>query len=401
MGTMTTTLDLGGRETGLEHGCGGGCAGGSDGCGCGGGCATCWSVAERPRWFAGQLVTPGDLEALQQWVLGRSRRHNRLVHGWGVACGLAVNATTSPVTGETVPWSVTVGSGYALSGCGDEVCVPTTVTIDVRQPRPEGSDGCAPPTDPWCAPVRERREPEQTYYLAVSYDEQPTRPVRSSGCGCGCEDDPCEYSRVRETYALAILDKLPDCYTTDAGPYLGNVRGAASSALGEIQESLTCSPGIRELGTRPCPDCCSTWVVLADLQVDAAGTLTVDPLAHRRFIASFGSFAFSCPSGVQASGSETFNRAELSVLKGAFATALADEIETADAATIGAQPALQIRGAGRSKAFRDLVGGRTVAELAKSDLGALTAAGRAAGVDPEDVDHLYSVAVMVTKMAGQ
>lgn len=398
MSTTTTTLDLGTRDTGLDGGCGCGSGGGCGG-GCGG-CTTCGSVAERPRWFAGQLVTPGDLEALQQWVLGRSRHHNRLVHGWGVVCGLAVSGSTSPVTGESLPWSVTVESGDALSGCGDEVCVPSTVVIDIRQPRPEGSDVCAPPVDPWCVPVRERREPDRTYYLALRYDEQHTRPVRSSGCGCGCDDDPCEFSRVRETYALAILDELPDCYDTDPDRDPGNVR-AEGSVVGEIREALTCSPRIRTLGTRPRPDCCSPWVVLADLKVDAAGTVTVDPLAHRRFTASFGSYAFSCPSGVKPSGGETFNRAEINVLKGSFATALADDIEAADRQTIVAQPALQLRGASRSKAFRELVGDRTVAELAKSDLGALTAAGRAAGVDPEDLDHLYSVAVMVARMTGQ
>src|SRR3954454_10330538 len=119
MSTTTTTLDLGTHDTGLHGGCG--CGGGSAGCSGGcrtDGCVTCAGARERPRWFAGQLVTPGDLEDLQQWVLGRSRRHNRLVHGWGVVCGLAVSASTSPVTGEGLPWSVTVESGYALSGCG-------------------------------------------------------------------------------------------------------------------------------------------------------------------------------------------------------------------------------------------------------------------------------------------
>lgn len=396
-----TTLDLGTRDTGLTGGCTGGCGGG---CGddCGGGtpgCTGCGDVAERPRWFAGQLVAPGDLEALQQWVLGRSRRHNRLVHGWGVACGLAVSATTSPVTGEGVSWSVTVDAGYALSGCGDEVCVPSSVTVDIRQPRPEGADVCAPPVDPWCAPVRERRDPERTYYLAVRYAEQPTRPVRSTGCGCGCDDDPCEYSRVRETYALAILDELPACYDTEMPGDEDDVR--AAGATGAVREAISCSPRIRELGTRPCPDCCSPWVVLADLRVDAAGTVTVDPLAHRRFIASFGSFAFSCPPAVKPAGGQTFNTAEINVLKGSFASALAADIETADADMIVATPALQLRGASRARAFRDLVGDRTVAELAASDLGALTAAGRAAGVDPEDLDHLYSVAVMVARMTRQ
>jgi hypothetical protein len=394
MSTTTTTLDLGLRGTGLDGGCGsGGCGcggGGGGGGGCGtGGCSTSGTVTERPRWFAGQLVGPGDLEALHQWVLGRARRHNRLLHGWGVVCGLAVNPTTSPRTGEIVPWSVTVEPGYGLSGCGDEVCVPAAVKVDIRQPQPDGGEVCAPPVDPWCAPVRERRDPERTYFLAIRYAEQLTRPVRSTGCGCGCQDDPCEYSRVAETYVLAILDELPPCYV-EAEP--------GSGMAADIREAISCSARMQQLGTRPCPDCCSPWVVLADLTVDAAGTVAVDPLAHRRFIASFGAVAFTCAPVIRPVDA-TLSKAELDVLRNSFVTAAAEVVETAEPERIVATPALQLKGASRTKAFRELIGDRSVAELAKSDLEALTAAGRAAGVEPADVDHLHSLALLVTKIA--
>lgn len=227
-----------------------------------------------------------------------------MLHGWGVSCGLTVRETTSVVTGEAEPWSLTVGAGYALSACGDEVCVPDPVRIDIRQPRPEGDDACAPPVDPWCAPVRVRRDPQRIYYLAIRYAEEHRRPVRSGGCGCGCDDDPCEYSRVGETYALAVLDALPDCYQEDLREEPDRVVSHAragssasappSSSLEARREAVGCSDRIRRLGTRPCPDCCSPWIVLADLTVDTKGTVTVDPLSHRRFLASFGSYGFSC-----------------------------------------------------------------------------------------------------------
>ncbi|GGK63514.1 hypothetical protein GCM10011509_09900 [Ornithinimicrobium pekingense] len=310
MSAHVRTVELGVGESGLTEGCRG-CGGGTAGCGthgrdcdCGGHrCATCGGASERPRWFAGQLVGPSDLEALQQWVIGRNRRHNRMLHGWGVACGLTVTQTLDQ-QGAAQPWSVTVGEGYALSGCGDEVCVPGPVRIDIRQPRPDGVDGCAPPVDPWCAPVRQRRDPERTYYLAVRYAEEQRRPVRTA-CDCGCDDNPCEYSRVGETYTLAVLDSLPDCYQEDlreqphqdvsyAAPRNTSSTTNKTSAVETLQEAVGCSERIRRLGTRPCPDCCSPWVVLADLKVDTRGTVTLDPLSHRRFLASFGSYGFSC-----------------------------------------------------------------------------------------------------------
>lgn len=387
--STTTRLDLGLATAGLDDDCG--CGGG----GCGGGTA----VSERPRWFAGQLVGPGDLEAMQQWVLGRSRRHNRLIHGWGVACGLAVDVTTAPTTGELVPWSVTVTPGYALSACGDEVGVPTTVRIDIRQPRPAGADVCAPPVDPWCAPVRERRDPERTYYLAIRYAEQLTHPVRATGCGCGCGDDACEPSRVTETYALAILDELPDCYEERrAEDYQAVYPDAASSSLGVagIREAFGCTPEIRRTGTRSCPDCCSPWVVLADLTVDSAGTVTVDPLTHRRFLPSLGSLAFTCEPSTQSR--RELGQAEMSALRSSFASGAVDVVDDAQPESALAAPAVQLRGGSRSRQLRTLLGDRTVAELARADVAALSAAGQAVGIDPEDVDHLHSLAMLVTRL---
>jgi hypothetical protein len=140
-------------------------------------------------------------------------------------------------------------------------------------------------------------------------------------------------------------------------------------------------------------------VVLADLTVDSAGTVTVDPLAHRRFTASFGSFAFSCAPMERPD--RDLSAAEVAVLRNSFASTAAEAVETAEPEKFLAVPAWQLRGASRSNAFRSLIGDRTVAELARSDLDTLTAAGRSAGIDPEDIDHVHSLALLVTKIASK
>jgi hypothetical protein len=398
MSSVTTTVDLGLDESGLTHGCVE-CSGRAAGCGCSGNgagdCGCSEGTLERPRWFAGQLVGPADLEAVQTWVLTRSRRHNRLLHGWGVVCGLTVNATTSMVTGESEPWSVTVGAGLALSGCGDEVSVPCAVRLDIRQPQPSGSDTCAPPVDPWCAPVRQRRDPARTYYLAVRYAEESRRPVRSGGCGCGCDGDPCEYSRIGETAAIAVLSELPDCYTDVEDRYEVAAKGGN---LGTRGSALGCSPEIRELGSRPCPRCCSPWVVLADLRVSADGSVEVDPLAHRRFVAALPGLAFSCAPAIENVEAMALTGAVRSTIATAFAPAAAEIAHTGDAEIILAQPATLLRGGRGSTAVREVLGDLSVADLAQSDAAGLRRLAVEHKADADVVSRLHELAKVVTRL---
>src|SRR2546421_8213594 len=88
---------------------------------------------ERTRFFPRQLVTPGDLTQDQEYFRAKLRRHNRLLHGWGVVCGAGV--TTGPKVSE-----VTVHPGYVLGPFGDEIVIDDPVTIDMCR---EGLDGTA------------------------------------------------------------------------------------------------------------------------------------------------------------------------------------------------------------------------------------------------------------------
>jgi len=80
--------------------------------GCCGGTSTntCDStIAELPRYYPRQLITPDDLTLEQNYFRDRMRRHNRLLHGWGVACGAIVCPATTPNPDGTmsfVPWEV-------------------------------------------------------------------------------------------------------------------------------------------------------------------------------------------------------------------------------------------------------------------------------------------------------
>ncbi|MGH3368585.1 MAG: hypothetical protein ACRDPR_01155 [Nocardioidaceae bacterium] len=171
-----------GRDAGV-CGCGGG-----GNCGCGGSACQVLKAVERPRFFAGQLLSDDDLRSEQEYMLAKNRLHNRYLHGWGVVCGLELGC-------GDCPGYVTVRSGYGIDPCGNDVLVPCAQQFDViaairacrdaqRRKRPDcdpyqppGENPCDDATEHWCITVR--------------YDEQQRRPTTAlraqsaSSCGSG------------------------------------------------------------------------------------------------------------------------------------------------------------------------------------------------------------------------
>jgi hypothetical protein len=269
---MATTTTL---ET---HGGCGGCGGpGNDGC-------DDPSGLQRTRFFPRQLVGPEDFTQDQRYFREKHRRHNRMLHGWGVVCGVEVTLA-GDADNEPEPYTVCVAPGYVLGPYGDEILVDGTVAFDVRRVADDVRGGCPPPADPWCAPVKVDRRDGTPFYLAIRYEECQARPVQTeSGCGCGSE---CEYSRIVDGFTLGILDTLPDVYVSE----LPENRNEFDD-LG-LQGTSSCAAYYRKIGRR-CPPCpTSPWVILADLTL-SDGRLTVDQFAHRRFVVAFGKHGFYC-----------------------------------------------------------------------------------------------------------
>ena len=170
---------------------------------------------ERVRYFARQLITPDDLTQEQEYFRAKLRRHNRLLHGWGVVCGLEVK----PAATE---WSVTIEPGYALGPQGDEILVEQQVTVDLSRQDLEGNAllSCGE-IDPCCSNVRVGRAAGEQLFIAVAYAECTARPVRGQPAGCGCDGGDCEYSRIRDGYSGRVLSasQLPaSCRRVAAQP---------------------------------------------------------------------------------------------------------------------------------------------------------------------------------------
>lgn len=230
---------------------------------------------ERTRFFAQQLVGPDDLTQDQQYFREKARRHNRMLHGWGVVCGARVRI-------GKVPCELVIEPGYILGPYGDEIVLDRLITYDVcKQGAGELTGCCGDDLDPWCGDVHEDCA-EGTRYLAVRYRECLSRPVRApgGGCGCGCEDDKCEYSRIRDGYAVKLLRELPSSYVPWVPPVYNDLLNPCHEPCG-----------------RSCPPCPKEpWVILADVNLGAdCRVRSYDCFAHRRHIMSFGTFFMACP----------------------------------------------------------------------------------------------------------
>jgi hypothetical protein len=91
----------------------------------------------------------------------------------------------------------------------------------------------------------------------------------------------CEYSRNRDGVEVNVLTELPADYVSK-GP-----------RTDPWEDTHSCAGGPRR-----CPPCpASPWVILADLVI--SGGVIVDPVGdtHRRYVAAFGNYSFSCPPG--------------------------------------------------------------------------------------------------------
>jgi len=237
-------------------------------------CSVCTNVGlERTHFFPRQLVTAPDLTQDQDYFREKHRRHNRLLHGWGVVCG----ARCKRGSGEC---EIVIEPGYILGPFGDEITIDREVTIDVCKQDLDGNVAgpCGQPTDPWCSNVRIDRSAGDKLYIAVRYAECQDRPVRVISGGCGCEQGECEYSRIRDSYTIRVLPKLPSTYTDPMQP----------SDMRTIWECIQCG--------RPCSACpTEPWVILADVTLKTDGNIGfIDCFAHRRYVASLADFYFTC-----------------------------------------------------------------------------------------------------------
>lgn len=180
----------------------------------------------RNTLFDGKIMTAQDFLDEQNYFLGKHRRHNQYLHGWGTACGLKVHEHPNAGCHDRY---VLVQPGAAVDCCGREILVRAPAMIDFREA--------------FLAAWRQRHGPatppdDQPHRLeiAIRYQECPADPVPAVFEGCGADASACLPGKLVDGYQfVALLDRPPQALS--GGPQritwdcTNNIDGAHRIAL--------------------------------------------------------------------------------------------------------------------------------------------------------------------------
>jgi hypothetical protein len=174
-------------------------------------------VNERNRYFTGKYMTARDFQGEQDYFLSRMRLHNRMLHGWGIVCGLEVERHRDPRCRD---W-VIVRPGIAIDCCGRELVLDREKAVRLSL-LPGSTEEGAPTPDsddngqPGQGYDGDQTEPDSGAFLVcLSFKEERIEYVPALYHQGSCDPKHLEPNRVRETVSLAVcsLDEVEaDCW---------------------------------------------------------------------------------------------------------------------------------------------------------------------------------------------
>lgn len=214
-----------------------------DKCKCCAGEGECGYIStERNRYFTGKYMAARDFQDEQTYFLSRHRLHNRLLHGWGIVCGLKVtyhpDHERNPDSECSRRW-VVVHPGIALDCCGRELIVRREIAFELPLPRPPKEDEKKPPApeDYKQEDASQQLEGEdengpgnsldddddvmrEPFLLALRYTEEEIERVPALYNEGTCDPSRTEANRVRECAEVVVVsldDVEGDCWRTPEG----------------------------------------------------------------------------------------------------------------------------------------------------------------------------------------
>lgn len=152
----------------------------------------------RARYFDGEILNKQIFETEQSYHHEKRKLLNRMLHGWGVVCGLDVRATNPPSS------NIIVEQGMALDCHGNEIFVCEDQTVDLT------AKTCVQKTAPSpCQDSKKGTQTEKALYVVIRYQEIPSDRAPSYAPSGNCEDKTCDYSRTREGFCIEVWDHPP------------------------------------------------------------------------------------------------------------------------------------------------------------------------------------------------
>jgi hypothetical protein len=185
---------------------------------------------ERNRYFTGKYMTERDFAGEQEYFQNRRRLHNRLLHGWGIVCGLRVLEHPSSDNFECREKWVVVKAGVAFDCCGREIFLTDDTPIEVPLDQlswPQKSPPQEPSGDEKCSDgegeILLEPGPNNGLLLCLSYQEELIEPVPALYSEGSCDPAHHEANRVREVACLEFhcLDEMePGCWRIPSGSWV-------------------------------------------------------------------------------------------------------------------------------------------------------------------------------------
>ncbi len=172
------------------------------------------------RYFHGMLITEKDFREEQLYHNRKRKLSNRMLHGWGVVCGLEIKPVKCSIS------KISINSGMALDCAGNEIVVCDPYELDVIKAiccatKKESEQNDCPENNPEITTDK--------WYVVIKYKETPVDPVPVYTSGCGCEEKVCEHSRTREGYCIDLVrpqelkGACPETLSDEADPCKDNV----------------------------------------------------------------------------------------------------------------------------------------------------------------------------------
>lgn len=159
---------------------------------------------ERNNYFYGKLMTARDFTDEQCYLNEKRWLINRMIHGWGVVCGLDVRFESREEKNKYAcekvisscekeeQCNIVIEKGFAIDCCGREILVCAEQTISLAD--------VEPPTHPDAKrPVQGR----QTYVICLEYDECRTEQVTLAPSICS-QSEKNAFNRIRDAFKVRL-----------------------------------------------------------------------------------------------------------------------------------------------------------------------------------------------------